>query len=64
MCVCLDIKPAKIVDPSGSGKKLDDYWEPSKKLLSDSNFVQNLRRGRGVGLALPPPAPLRRYPIH
>jgi dynein heavy chain len=43
ICVCLDIKPAKVVDPSGSGKKIDDYWEPSKKILADSNFVQGLR---------------------
>ena len=35
--------------PLGIGKKLDDYWEPSKKLLSDSNFVNNLREYDKVG---------------
>ena len=39
----LDIKPAKVNDPSGSGKKIEDFWEPSKKILSDSNFVKSLR---------------------
>lgn len=43
VCVLLDLKPAKVPDPSGSGKKIDDYWEPSKKALSDPNFVNNLK---------------------
>jgi dynein heavy chain, axonemal len=43
VCVLLDIKPARVNDPSGSGKKVDDFWEPSKKLLSDSQFLATLR---------------------
>ena len=30
-------------DPSGSGRKIDDFWEPSKKALSDAQFVSNLK---------------------
>jgi dynein heavy chain, axonemal len=33
----------QVPDPSGSGKKLDDFWEPSKKALGDPNFVSNLK---------------------
>lgn len=33
----------RVNDPSGSGKKIDDYWEPSKKLLSDPQFVTRLK---------------------
>lgn len=43
VCVLLDLKPAKVPDPSGSGKKIDDYWEPSKKALGDPNFVTSLK---------------------
>lgn len=43
VCVLLDIKPAKVPDPSGSGKKIEDYWEPSKKALGDPNFVTSLK---------------------
>lgn len=43
VCVLLDIKPAKVADPSGSGKKLDDYWDPSKKVLGDPGFVKMLK---------------------
>ena len=39
----LDIKPAKVPDPTGSGKKIDDFWEPSKKALDDPNFVTSLK---------------------
>jgi dynein heavy chain, axonemal len=31
------------VKDAGSGKFLDDYWESSKKLLSDPNFVKLLK---------------------
>jgi dynein heavy chain, axonemal len=43
VCVMLDIKPIKIPDPTGSGKKFEDYWEPSKKALSDPSFVTSLK---------------------
>uniref|UniRef100_A0A7N8Y719 Dynein axonemal heavy chain 12 n=1 Tax=Mastacembelus armatus TaxID=205130 RepID=A0A7N8Y719_9TELE len=43
VCVMKDIKPDKITDPAGTGKKVFDYWGPSKKLLGDMNFLRDLR---------------------
>ena len=43
VCVMRDIKPEKINDPAGTGKKILDYWLPSKKLLGDMNFLNNLK---------------------
>uniref|UniRef100_G3NDR4 Dynein axonemal heavy chain 12 n=1 Tax=Gasterosteus aculeatus aculeatus TaxID=481459 RepID=G3NDR4_GASAC len=43
VCVMKDIKPDKIVDPAGTGKKVFDYWGPSKKLVGDMNFLRDLR---------------------
>merc|ERR1719181_1083750 len=37
MCVLKNVPPAKINDPAGGPKKIDDYWDPGKKLL-DSMF--------------------------
>uniref|UniRef100_A0A094ZX25 Dynein heavy chain 7, axonemal n=1 Tax=Schistosoma haematobium TaxID=6185 RepID=A0A094ZX25_SCHHA len=43
VCVMRDIKPDKVNDPSGTGKKINDYWGPSKKLLGDLNFLNLLK---------------------
>uniref|UniRef100_A0A3B4A2Y1 Dynein axonemal heavy chain 12 n=1 Tax=Periophthalmus magnuspinnatus TaxID=409849 RepID=A0A3B4A2Y1_9GOBI len=43
VCVMKDIKPDKVADPAGTGKKIFDYWGPSKKLLGDMNFLRDLR---------------------
>ncbi|XP_061590831.1 dynein axonemal heavy chain 12 [Cololabis saira] len=43
VCVMKEVKPDKIADPAGSGKKIFDYWGPSKKLLSDMNFLRDLK---------------------
>uniref|UniRef100_A0A3B4Z7I9 Dynein axonemal heavy chain 12 n=1 Tax=Stegastes partitus TaxID=144197 RepID=A0A3B4Z7I9_9TELE len=43
VCVMKDIKPDKIADPAGTGKKVFDYWGPSKKLLGDMNFLRDLK---------------------
>ncbi|VEL07675.1 unnamed protein product [Protopolystoma xenopodis] len=43
VCVMRDIKPDKVNDPSGSGKKINDYWGPSKKLLGEMNFLVSLK---------------------
>ena len=43
VCVMRDIKPEKINDPAGTGKKILDFWGPSKKLLGDMNFLNYLR---------------------
>ncbi|XP_068561369.1 dynein axonemal heavy chain 12 [Cebidichthys violaceus] len=43
VCVMKEIKPDKIADPAGTGKRVLDYWGPSKKLLSDMNFLRDLK---------------------
>ena len=43
VCVMRDIKPDRVNDPSGSGKKIEDYWGPSKRLLGDMKFLGNLK---------------------
>ncbi|XP_066919650.1 dynein axonemal heavy chain 12-like [Clytia hemisphaerica] len=43
ICVMKDLKPDRINDPSGSGKKIPDYWGPSLKMLGDMNFLNSLR---------------------
>lgn len=41
VCVMKSILPDKIPDPTG--KKVLDYWGPSKRLLGDMQFLQNLK---------------------
>jgi dynein heavy chain len=43
ICIMKDVKPVKIPDPAGSGKKIEDYWGPSKTLMSDMKFLDSLR---------------------
>ena len=43
VCVMKGIKPDRINDPSGSGKKIEDFWGPSKKLLADMKFLEGLK---------------------
>ena len=43
VCVMLDVKPTMVPDPMLAGKKIADYWESSKKILSDSGFINTLR---------------------
>ena len=42
ICVLKGIKPERIPDPTGSGKKIEDFWGPSKKMLGDMKFLENL----------------------
>uniref|UniRef100_A0A665VEB7 Dynein axonemal heavy chain 7 n=1 Tax=Echeneis naucrates TaxID=173247 RepID=A0A665VEB7_ECHNA len=42
ICILKGIKPDRVPDPSGSGKKVEDYWGPAKKLLGDMRFLQSL----------------------
>ena len=41
VCILFEVKPVKVPAPDGKGK-IDDYWEPSKKVLGDVNFLQKL----------------------
>lgn len=42
VCVIKDIKPDRIADMT-TGKKIMDYWGPSKRLLGEMNFLQQLK---------------------
>lgn len=42
VCVMRDIKPDRATDAS-TGKKIIDYWGPSKRLLGDMSFLQTLK---------------------
>nr|XP_019946415.1 PREDICTED: dynein heavy chain 3, axonemal [Paralichthys olivaceus] len=43
ICIMKGIKPERKPDPSGSGKMVDDFWGPSKKLLGDLKFLESLK---------------------
>ena len=43
ICILKGVKPDRIPDPSGSGKKIEDFWGPSKRMLGDMKFLQSLR---------------------
>ncbi|KAH8395340.1 hypothetical protein KR222_010165 [Zaprionus bogoriensis] len=42
VCVMKGLPPERIPDPS-SGKMVNDYWGPSKRILGDMNFLPSLR---------------------
>lgn len=42
VCTMKGIKAERIPDPSGSGKKIEDFWGPSKKMLGDMKFLDSL----------------------
>ncbi|KAK2532645.1 Dnah7 [Columba livia] len=42
ICILKGIKPDRIPDPGGSGKKTEDFWGPAKRLLGDIRFLQSL----------------------
>uniref|UniRef100_A0A8C0VQ27 Dynein axonemal heavy chain 3 n=1 Tax=Cyanistes caeruleus TaxID=156563 RepID=A0A8C0VQ27_CYACU len=43
ICIMRSIKPERKPDPSGSGKMIEDFWGPAKKLLSDIKFLDRLK---------------------
>ena len=43
VCILKGVKPDRIPDPSGSGKKIEDFWGPSKRVLGDMKFLQSLK---------------------
>ncbi|XP_010562350.1 PREDICTED: dynein heavy chain 7, axonemal [Haliaeetus leucocephalus] len=42
ICILKGIKADRIPDPTGSGKKIEDFWGPAKRLLGDIRFLQSL----------------------
>nr|XP_055037339.1 dynein axonemal heavy chain 3 isoform X1 [Misgurnus anguillicaudatus]XP_055037340.1 dynein axonemal heavy chain 3 isoform X1 [Misgurnus anguillicaudatus] len=43
ICVMKGIRPERKQDPGGSGKMIEDFWGPSKKLLGDLKFLESLK---------------------
>nr|XP_024216642.1 dynein heavy chain 7, axonemal-like [Halyomorpha halys] len=43
VCVMRGIKPDRLPDPKNPGRKINDYWGPSKRLLGDMSFLQQLK---------------------
>nr|XP_043909238.1 dynein axonemal heavy chain 3-like [Solea senegalensis] len=43
ICIMNGVKPEKKPDPCGSGKMIEDFWGPSKKLLADQKFLERLK---------------------
>ncbi|XP_047030670.1 dynein axonemal heavy chain 12 [Helicoverpa zea] len=43
VCVIKGIPPDKIPDPANPGKKILDYWGPSKRILGDMSFLESLK---------------------
>ena len=42
VCVIKGLKADRLNDPS-TGKKIEDYWGPSKKMLGDMKFLESLQ---------------------
>lgn len=49
ICVLKGVKPDRIPDPAGTGKKIEDFWGPSKKVLGDMKFLESLHNYDKVG---------------
>ena len=41
VCIMKGVKPTKVAAPDGRGK-VDDYWEPAKKMMNDTQFLNTL----------------------
>jgi len=41
VCVMKEIAPVKVAAPDGKGK-VDDFWDPAKKMMNDSKFLDSL----------------------
>ncbi|XP_078260700.1 dynein axonemal heavy chain 7 [Rhinoraja longicauda] len=42
ICILKGIKADRIPDPTGSGKKIEEFWGPAKKVLGDMKLLQSL----------------------
>ena len=43
ICTLKGIKPDRIPDPAGTGKKIEDFWGPSKRVLGEMTFLKSLK---------------------
>lgn len=44
VCVMTGTKSERKPDPSGSGRMIEDFWGPSQKLISETKFLENLKK--------------------
>lgn len=44
VCILKNVKPDRIPDPGAGGgnKMIDDYWGPSKRIIGDPKFIENI----------------------
>eukprot|EP00117_Sycon_ciliatum_P025270 scpid3533/ scgid21010/ Dynein heavy chain 7, axonemal; Axonemal beta dynein heavy chain 7; Ciliary dynein heavy chain 7; Dynein heavy chain-like protein 2; hDHC2 len=42
VCILKDLKPDRIPDPGGTGRKIEDFWGPSKRLVGEMGFLKSL----------------------
>ena len=43
ICILKGVKPDRVPDPAGTGKKVEDFWGPSKRVLGDMGFLKSLK---------------------
>jgi dynein heavy chain len=60
ICILKGVKPDRIPDPSGSGKKIEDFWAPSKKILGEMSFLKSLKEFDKDNIAPPIIAKIRK----
>lgn len=54
VCVLKGIKPDRVPDPTGSGKKIEDFWPAAKRMLGDMKFLESLMNYDKVISPAPP----------
>ncbi|CAB3257078.1 unnamed protein product [Arctia plantaginis] len=53
VCVIKGVPPDKIPDPNNPGKKIFDYWGPSKRILGDMSFLESLKNFDKDNISIP-----------
>lgn len=43
VCIMMSVAPDRVKDVEHPTKKIDDYWGPARRLLSDFNFLDKLK---------------------
>eukprot|EP00965_Chrysotila_dentata_P163763 5406625-Pleurochrysis_carterae.AAC.2 len=41
VCIMKEVAPVKVPAPDGRSK-IDDFWDPAKKMMADTKFLQSL----------------------
>ncbi|CAB3257081.1 unnamed protein product [Arctia plantaginis] len=53
VCVIKGVAPDKILDPDNPGKKMYDFWGPSKRILGDMSFLESLKNFDKDNISIP-----------